>query len=124
MMLVILAPVGATAKPPETKANVRWLGEELDIFLRVRGRDEIEASRRSSDVRCVGDESRIVELEFDKLRATDTIHYLSFFILDPDGENPGYVGFEVNADASADSLYRLLATCPAILRTLFGECEQ
>jgi hypothetical protein len=119
MMLVILTPIRATAGSLErARDGVRQLSAELDMSLGPHG-----LAHSGPGAHAGGNESPGPEGEFARLRQTRIIHYMSFFVLAPDGEAQKYVGLEVNADGSLRELHRLMASCPAILRKLFAECD-
>jgi hypothetical protein len=110
MMLVILTPIRATAGSLErARGGVRQLSAELDMSLGPQAPG--------------GSKSQGPEDEFARLRKMRILHYMSFFVLAPEGEAQKYVGLEVNADGSLRQLHRLMASCPVILRKLFAECE-
>ncbi|HEV3190365.1 MAG TPA: hypothetical protein VGY54_07695, partial [Polyangiaceae bacterium] len=78
---------------------------------------------RTSDIRALGGGPNVTP-EVRALIETQTIHYMSVFVVDPEGGGPAYVGLEVNADGSLRKLRRRLAAiAPAFLRRLFDGCD-
>jgi hypothetical protein len=146
--LTILAPIRAEPRDIEKKeAAVRKLGKDLDacrdesrqgalespthasaVDLDAqaweRDSEEIGTAPRHSDICRVTGAVPNVTSELRRLLATETIHYMSFFVV-PDGEGRAYVALEVNADGNLRKLRHRLATCaPAFLRALFEGCEE
>ena len=84
--------------------------------------DGLEALRE--DLRALGSQMR-QDPELRTLHDTERVHFMSFFIVDPEPDvGPGYVALEVNWDGAAGDLYEHLARkAQGVLGRLFSRCR-